>query len=161
VGGLSGFRLRHEERRKPCTRPHSHSQGSRESSSQQGKIQCYQCGGLPKRNFCPQLTGFKRCNNCGREGHFGRDCPTLARAATRPPVHTPAQNQQRHKGNRPQATGSVYAMTGAEAASSGNLVIGHCMIVGKSCCVLYDSRATHSFMSDVCGRRLGLPVREL
>jgi len=52
-------------------------------------------------------------------------------------------------------------MTGAEAAGSGNLVIGHCLIVGKACCVLYDSGATHSFMSNTCVERLGLPVCEL
>jgi len=52
-------------------------------------------------------------------------------------------------------------MTGAEAAGSCNLIIGLCMIAGKSCCVLYDSGATHSFESDVCFKRLGLPVCEL
>jgi len=52
-------------------------------------------------------------------------------------------------------------MTGAEVASSGNLVMGHCVIAGKDCCVLYDSGATHSFVLDSCVKRLGLPVCEL
>jgi len=52
-------------------------------------------------------------------------------------------------------------MTGAEAAGSGNLVIGHCLIVGKACCVLYDSGVTHYFVSNACVERLGLPVCEL
>jgi len=52
-------------------------------------------------------------------------------------------------------------MTGAEAAGSGNLVIGRCMIAGESLCVLYDSGATHSFVSIACVERLGLPVYEL
>jgi len=93
VGGPSGSRHRHEERRKPYTRPHLQSQGSRESSPQQSKIQCYQCGGPYKRNVCPQLAGYKRCNNCGKEDHFGRDCPTLSRTMTRTPALAPAQNQ--------------------------------------------------------------------
>jgi len=38
VGGPSGSKHRHEERKKPYTRPHFQSQGSRESSSQQSKI---------------------------------------------------------------------------------------------------------------------------
>ena len=58
-------------------------------------------------------------------------------------------------------TGRVYAMTGAEATDSGNLVMGCCTIAGVSCCVLYDSRATHSFVSDDCVKCLGLPVCEL
>ncbi|XP_027903562.1 uncharacterized protein LOC114163451 [Vigna unguiculata] len=61
----------------------------------------------------------------------------------------------------PQASGRVYAMTGAEAAGSCNLVMGHCVIVGKSTCVLYDSGATHSFSFETCVQRLGLPVCEL
>ena len=72
--------------------------------------------GPHKRNVCPQLVGFKRCNNCGKEGHFGKDCPTLTRTTTRPSVPAPSQNQQRRGGKRPQASGRVYAMTRAEVA---------------------------------------------
>ena len=52
-------------------------------------------------------------------------------------------------------------MTGAKAAGSCNLVMGRCVITGKSACVLYDSGATHSFVSKTCVQRLGLPVCEL
>jgi len=110
---------------------------------------------------CPRMEGYRRCNNCGKEGHFGKDCPTLARAATRPLVQTPHQHQRRDRGNKPQATGMVYSMSGAEAVGSGNLVMGRCMIAGESLCVLFDSGATHSFVSIACVERLGLSVREL
>jgi len=52
-------------------------------------------------------------------------------------------------------------MSGAEASGSGNLIMGSCMIAGTSCYVLYDSGATHSFVSNACVQRLGLSVREL
>ena len=117
--------------------------------------------GIDKRNVCPQLASFKRCNNCGKEGHFGRDCPNLTRTLTRPSIPAPAQNQQRRGSNRPQASNIVYAMTRAEVAGSGNLVMGRCVIADKSACVLYDSRVTHSFVSETCVQRLGLPVCEL
>jgi len=52
-------------------------------------------------------------------------------------------------------------MTGAKAAGSGNLVMDHCVIAGKSTCVLYDFGATHSFVSKTCVQRLGLLVCEL
>jgi len=99
------------------------------------------------------MEGYGRCKNCGKEGHFGKDCPNLARTATSPPVQTPHQHQQRDRGNKPQATGTVYVMTGVEATGSSNLVMGCCMIAGVSCCVLYDSGATHSFVSDGCVKR--------
>ena len=35
------------------------------------------------------------------------------------------------------------------------------MIAGENCCVLYDSGATHSFVSDACVERLGMPMCEL
>jgi len=117
------------------------------------------------KSFCPRLSGFRRYNHCGREGHFGRDCPTLRRAVARPSPQTPSQTsgqtQQRRGGSRPQATGRVFTMTGSEAAGSGNLMIGCCLISGKSCCVLFDSGATHSFVSESCVRELSLLVCEL
>jgi len=52
-------------------------------------------------------------------------------------------------------------MAGAEAASSGNLVMGYCVIASKCLCVLYDSGVTHSFVSESCVQELGLSVCEL
>jgi len=107
------------------------------------------------------MESYRRCNNCGKEGHFGKDCPNLARAVIRPPVQTPHQHQRRDKGNMPQVTGRVYTMIRAEAVGSGNLIMGYCVIFGMRCCVLYDSRATHSFVSNTCVERLGPLVCEL
>jgi len=161
MGGPSGSKPRHEEQRRSYDRPHHQPQGFRSFSPQQGRVQCYICGGPHLRSVWPRMEGYRRCNNCGKEGHFGKDCPNLARAATRPLVQTPHQHQRRDKGNRPKATSRVYAMTGAEAAGSGNLLMGRCMIAGESLCVLFDSGVTHSFVSFACVERLSLPMREL
>jgi len=55
----------------------------------------------------------------------------------------------------------VCVMSKVEATGLGNLVMGCCVIAGINCCVLYDSEVTHSFVSDACVKRLGLPVCEL
>jgi len=52
-------------------------------------------------------------------------------------------------------------MTGTKPDISGNLIFGSCMIAGRSLCVLYDSGATHSFVSESIVVELGLPVRGL
>jgi len=52
-------------------------------------------------------------------------------------------------------------MTGTEATGSSNLVVGCCVIVGKSLCVLYDSGVTHFFVSKSCVQELGLSMCEL
>jgi len=105
VSGPSGSRPRVEEKRKPYARPHPQPQGSRGFSSPPSKIQCYHCGGSHGKNLCSHLSGFCRCNHCGREGHFGRDCPTLMRTVARPSPQTPSQTsgqtQQRRGGSRP------------------------------------------------------------
>jgi len=100
-------------------------------------VQCYICGGLYLRSACPRIEGYNRCNNCGKEGHFGKDCPNLATIVSRPPVQTPHQHQRGDRGNRPQATGRVYAMTGVKVVGLGNLVIGDCVIAGSASRVIH------------------------
>jgi len=91
------------------------------------------------------MESYRKCNNYGKEGHFGKDCPSPARVVACPPVQSPTQHQQRNRGNKLQGTDKVYAMTGVEVAGSGNLVMGRCMIAGESLCMLCDSGATHAF----------------
>ncbi|XP_022640534.1 uncharacterized protein LOC106770516 [Vigna radiata var. radiata] len=117
------------------------------------------CGGPHLPFVCPQLIGYKRCNLCRRDGHYARDCPTVWRIG--PPPPRPAGRAIQRGGARPQAAGRVYALTGAEAANVGNLIVSTCLLFGASCVALFDSGATHSFVSKVCVKRLGLAVREL
>jgi len=89
IGRPFGSKPGHDERRKPYDRPPHQPQGSRGLPPKQGRVQCYICGGPHLRSACPCMEGYRRCNNCGKEGHFGKDCPTIARATARPPVQTP------------------------------------------------------------------------
>ncbi|XP_052735534.1 uncharacterized protein LOC128197518 [Vigna angularis] len=126
-------------------------------SGQQGNVTCFQCGGPHYRSSCPQLVGGKHCTRCGRNGHLENECNFGGRAVMRPP--NAGRNQPR--GGRAQVVGRVYAITGAEAANSGNLITGECLLYGMSCRVLYDSGATHSFISKACVEKLGIAERDM
>lgn len=51
---------------------------------------------------------------------------------------------------RPRAKGCVYTMSGVAASQSEDLIQGICSIAGFPLKVLYDSGATHSFISFDC-----------
>ncbi|XP_022636000.1 uncharacterized protein LOC111241602 [Vigna radiata var. radiata] len=152
-------------RQTPYSRPlplrsGSSSQGSVSAnySDQPGSIRCFNCGGPHYRSSCPQLGGYKHCSRYGRNGHFDTECNMGSRAVMRPPIV--GRTAQRSSG-RAQAVGQVYALTGVEAASSGNLIISTCLLFGVPCCVLFDSGATHSFISKACVEKLGLAECEM
>jgi len=124
------------------------------------EFKCYQCGGAHlKRNY-PQLTsktggtGFiRKCYICDQPGHYADKCPNKKDIIVRKIV-APAIE-------KPKATGRVFAMTSTEATQSGNLILQQCLLMGHKVLVLFDSGATHSFISDECARRLNLEKREL
>ncbi|XP_052736626.1 uncharacterized protein LOC128197842 [Vigna angularis] len=127
-------------------------------SGQSGAVRCFQCGGPHFKSACPQLVGVKYCTRCRRHGHLENECNMGGRVVMRPP--NTGRNQTRG-GGRAQAVGRVYAITGAEAASSGTLVTGICLLYGMNCGVLFDSGATHSFISKACVDKLGITESEM
>ncbi|KAF1888861.1 hypothetical protein Lal_00036903 [Lupinus albus] len=52
-------------------------------------------------------------------------------------------------------------MSGAEASEVDGLIQGNCMVTSISLIVLFDSRATHSFISLECVKRLRLQTESL
>ncbi|XP_057418404.1 uncharacterized protein LOC130712594 [Lotus japonicus] len=65
------------------------------------------------------------------------------------------------RGRRPTAPGRVFVISGEQAAVTDDLIQGTCTIAGNSLMVLFDSGATHSFISEECAKRLGLLTLEL
>ncbi|XP_006601620.1 uncharacterized protein LOC114391659 [Glycine soja] len=57
--------------------------------------------------------------------------------------------------------GRVFALSGADAAQSDDLILGMCFISQVPLIVLYDSGVTHLFISHVCVEKLVLPMSSL
>ncbi|XP_012575317.1 uncharacterized protein [Cicer arietinum] len=102
-----------------------------------------------------------KCFRCNREGHKISECPIRPRVCyiCQKPDHfaneCPERKDDRavNRNNindnvvRPTAKGRVYHINGEETPSSSELIQGECLIAGKSLNVIYDSGATHSFIS--------------
>jgi len=125
-----------------------------------GRLRCYNCGGEHLRRDCTKPASSTgggsstgRCYVCQQTGHFARQCPNRIQAGGAP--------TRRPVGDRPRAPGRVFALTTIEAKQSGNLLQFLCLLCDHEVVVLFDSGATHSFVSNECVRRLGLTMREL
>lgn len=94
------------------------------------------------------------CYLCQRPGHFARDC----RAPRRD--HVPSTNNNNDV-IRPSAEGRAYHIGGEEASNASGLIQGECEIADKLFPILFDSGATHSFISVECANYVQLLVTSL
>ncbi|KAF1874201.1 hypothetical protein Lal_00032316 [Lupinus albus] len=62
---------------------------------------------------------------------------------------------------RPCSTGRLFTMSGAEVSSTDGMIKGNCMVAGIPLLVLFDSGATHSFVSIECVDRLKFQTESL
>jgi len=90
-------------------------------------------------------------------GHYARQCPN------KKVIRETPQQQKQHKvlADQPRDAGRVFAMTSTDATQSGKLILDWCLLFDHSMLVLFDSGATHSFVSEECVSRLELVVHDL
>jgi hypothetical protein len=96
-----------------------------------------------------------RCFNCGSADHFIRECPRPKK-----PNQGQSSNQgNQNKGKRPLMQvrqGQIDFTTLAELRNGAPVISGTFYIHHQPVVTLFDSGATHSFISNNCGTRIGL-----
>uniref|UniRef100_A0A151UES5 CCHC-type domain-containing protein n=2 Tax=Cajanus cajan TaxID=3821 RepID=A0A151UES5_CAJCA len=117
--------------KKPYDRPQPHQGGPviRQPSGAAGgggqgggaALRCYRCGRSHMIRDCPHTEN--QCFRCQQMGHVSFNCP----ARTRPERNAQRSGAQRgdaQRGDRPTTAGRVFALIGAEASTSSDLVKG-------------------------------------
>jgi hypothetical protein len=107
------------------------------------------------------LQGERRCFTCGEKGHFANQCPSQCNRPPQTAVSTPAPT---HGANSIPATarqnyvrGKVNHVAVEEAQEPPNVVIGTFFVNESSVVVLFDSGASHSFISAAYVEKHNLP----
>jgi hypothetical protein len=114
-----------------------------------------QFGPRPNVRQAPPKGSNYRCFNCGSADHFIRDCP-------QPKKPNQGQNSNQgnqNKGKRPLMQvrqGQINFTTLAEHPDGAPVMSGTFYIHHQPVVTLFDSGATHSFISNNCGARIGL-----
>jgi len=95
----------------------------------------------------------RKCYAYDQPGHFANKCPNKKTI--------PGSRSQPPSSDKSRAAGWVFAMTSTKATRSGNLILDYCFPFGNSVLVLFDSGASHSFISHDYVERLGLSTCDL
>ncbi|MEJ1821087.1 retroviral-like aspartic protease family protein [Escherichia coli] len=129
------------------------------------------CQKCQRNHFGECRQGSTECYRCKKSGHYARDCP-LGGPAVQPPVrqHPAPQRQNqapprtnngagghpRPANQRPPQQARVYALNQQQAAQAPGNLAGIIHMSDIPVFALFDTGASHSFVSRIACERLGL-----
>jgi hypothetical protein len=108
------------------------------------------------------LQGEWRCFACGEKGHFGNQCPSQCNGPPQIAMSTPAPTHGANSvpvaARQNYVHGKVNHVAVEEAQEAPDVVIGMFFINDTFVVVIFDSRASHSFISAAYVEKHNLPV---
>jgi len=118
-------------------------------------LQQQQFGPRPSVQQPNRANGNNCCYTCGSPAHFARNCPRNQKSAQG--QNSNQNNQGKGKKQVMQVRqGKINFTTLAKLPEGAPIMTGTFSIHHKPTIILFDSGATHSFISAKCGARLGL-----
>jgi hypothetical protein len=109
-----------------------------------------------------RLSGERRCFACGEKGHFAYQCPSQhnhpPQTAMSTPTPTRGANSVPVAARENYVHGKVNHIAVEEAQEAPDVVMGTFFINDTSTVVLFDSRASHSFISATFVEKHNLPI---
>jgi hypothetical protein len=94
------------------------------------------------------------CFKCGLTGHFAWQCPTRSTTPS-------AGNQVKPQGQQNFMHGRVNHMTSEEAQQALEVVLGMFLASSHPATILFDSDASHSFISSSFVAKHSLPIASM
>jgi hypothetical protein len=110
------------------------------------------CPKCQRLHYGPCQVGTNICYRCRQAGHFARDCPKQKGGAA------PLQIGNNRK---PPTQARVYALTPSEAETETGVVTGTLPLFSSKAVILFDSGATHSFISAKYSRRFHINLEPM
>ncbi|WVZ97425.1 hypothetical protein U9M48_042965 [Paspalum notatum var. saurae] len=112
-----------------------------------------------------QATGVRPCYKCGGAGHYANACPRKVQSNQQRQQPGQRQNPPQPQQGRPNQQGKapwqgkVNHVTAESAAEASNVVLGTFLVNSHLATVLFDTGATHSFITKSYAEQYNIPIR--